>query len=145
MQKHKPLGIVLISIYSAFWGVVMLPVGCMSSMAAGVPGVPSYAGPLGFLSLAFGVAMMAATYGLWTIQPWGRNFSIWLELATIPFNLMTLVGFSPDGKVTEWDRITAIISIVLTAVIVRYLASEGMKRMYDQNTMDVWRSVEPKL
>lgn len=145
MQNKKPLGVVLISIYCGFWGTVMLPMGCVSSMASGVPGVPGYAGILSFVILAFGVAMLAGAYGLWTIQPWGRTFNIWLELASVPFSLMTLVGIAPGGRVTAGDRITSVVGIILTVVIVRYLCSDGIKRLFDGNASDDWTPAEPRI
>jgi hypothetical protein len=145
MQNKKPLGLVLIAIYCAIWGTAMIPLGCMSSMASAVPGVPAYAGPLGMAILAFGVAMIAGAYGIWTVQPWGRTYNIWLELATVPINLLTLVGLMPGGKVTTGDRITSIICLVLTVVIVKYLTSDGIKRFFGQDSTDSWAPAEPRL
>jgi len=144
MRNKKPLGVVLIAIYCAFWGAALLPTGCMTSMAASVPGVPSYAGPLGLLLLALGVAMVAGAYGLWTIQPWGRTYNIWLELASVPFGLMTLAGFAPGGKVTAGDRITSVIGIILTVVIVKYLSSDPIKRLFGEDPLGHWERSDPR-
>lgn len=145
MSNKKPMGVVLIAIYSGFWGTVLLPSGCVASMASSVPGVPAYAGLLGMLLLALGVGMLAGTYGLWTIQPWGRTYNIWLELASVPFSLLTLVGFSPAGKVTAVDRITSIIGLVITVVIVKYLSSDHVKQLFGEAPLGNWQRSDPRM
>lgn len=75
--------------------------------------------------------MLAGSYGLWTLQPWGRQINMALALACIPFCLMTLAGVALTNNVTTTDRVVAVADIVLAFAIWRYLASNGIKQRFD--------------
>lgn len=133
MKAKKPFGLVLIAIYCSIWGLIMIPIGGISAMAPSVAEVPEYTGPLGIVILVFGLAMIAGAYGIWRVKPWGRTFNIWRELAGLPLSLMTLVGFVPGGKVTVGNQVSSVVGIILTVLIIRYLSSDKIKRIFSQN------------
>lgn len=130
-QRKRPVGVKLTAMYHGLWGSVLLPVGCLASMAPDVPGASPYAGALGFLITILGGAMLAGAYGLWTLEPWGRQFNIGLAVICIPFCLMTLAGIALTDNVTAGDRAAATVEILLAFAIWRYLASDTVKRWLD--------------
>lgn len=132
--RRKPLGITLISIYTAFNGVLSLIVGTFmfygvlfaKTLIGNI--VPSYIVrkeeiivPFWFslcviLIILGGVASLASCYGLWSLQRWGQKLAIVLYMVFIPWSILGLfiVG------ITAASVILVIASIIADIVILRY-------------------------
>lgn len=128
---YKPLGLALTALFCTFWGVLLLPVGYVTSMATGVRGAPQHAGPYGFLCMALGLSMLASAYGLWRRQTWGRTLAIRIVLATLPISALGLLGMMFGGRASAAAAVSSLIGIGLGALVIRYLGREDIRRMFE--------------
>ena len=55
---------------------------------------------LSILSFIFGVILLAATVGLWTLQEWGRKATIWVSMIEIPIGIIFIFPVFPNQKIT---------------------------------------------
>lgn len=127
---RKPLGIVLGSLFCAFLGLLLLPVGYITALARGVRGAPHYAWTYGLVCMALGVVMLAAAYGLWRMRAWGRSLVIQIVLATFPISALGLIGMAFGGKASATGIMASIIGLALAFIIQRYLRRGDVRQMY---------------
>lgn len=140
----KPLGIALISIYTAFNGALSLLVGTLifygvlfaRMFVRNV--VPSYMMPEGETIVPFwfslcviliilgGVASLASCYGLWSLQKWGQKLATVLYIIFIPWSILGLfiVG------ITAASVILVIASIIADIVILRYFFKPQVQSLF---------------
>lgn len=128
---HKPLGIALTASFCAFWGLLLLPTGYVTSMATGVRGAPHHAGLYGFLCMLWGGAMLASAYGLWRMQTWGRPLAIAVVSVTLPIIALGFIGMLFGGKASAGAAVASMLGFGLAAVAVRYLGRDDVRRMYE--------------
>ncbi len=132
-EASKPLGIVLIALYSGIAGLLAVPAGCTSMVASGLPGIGATYSILSFLFMGYGVALLAATYGLWTIQPWGRDFAWWLYVAAIPLGVLFIFPVFPGQMMSLGNTILQLIGIALDVWIISYLGQPGVESLFEPN------------
>ena len=93
-------------------------------MAAQVPGAADTGDELiVWLGLLGGIVLIAATYGLWTFQPWGFWAALIINGASVAITIWTT---TQGEKLTPTD----IISAVVSALIVFYLLRPEVKERY---------------
>lgn len=131
MADKKPLGITLIALYNAMFAVMFLPAGCVATFASGMPEVPQHTGLVGLFTLGFGVLLAATVYGLWTLQDWGRNITIWLNIICLPVGVLSIFGLFPYSKVSMSNTIFNVVCIALSLWIILYLRSEEVQARFD--------------
>lgn len=133
MSKKKPLGITLITLYNAVFAVMFLPVGCMATVATGIPEMPQYTGLIGLFYLGFGLLLAATVYGLWTLQDWGRVVTIWLNIVCLPMAVLAIFGLFPYAKVSLGNTVFNLIYIALAIWMIKYLRSEDIHILFDDD------------
>lgn len=129
--QSKPLGVVLIALYSGLIGMISFPIGCTASLVSGMPNVDMFVSISGFIITAFGILLLASAYGLWTIQPWGRKFSWVLYAVSIPLGVILIFPILPGQHMSSGNTIFQILSIVLDVAIVLYLGKREVIRLFD--------------
>lgn len=131
-NSKKPLGIILIVLYSALTALLLIPAGCTSSLLSGLPTNGGLFALIGFAFTLIGLLSLAVVYGLWTLQKWGRSLAFWLYLVSIPLGV--LATFIPlDGSTrTPGNVITQIIGIAIDLVIISYLTRRDVKEFFDE-------------
>lgn len=130
MSKKKPLGITLITLYNAVFAVMFLPVGCMATVATGIPEMPQYTGLIGLFYLGFGLLLAAAVYGLWTLQDWGRVVTIWLNIVCLPMAVLAIFGLFPYAKVSLGNTAINLAYIALAIWMIKYLRGENITALF---------------
>ncbi|MCF6264740.1 MAG: hypothetical protein L3J24_14295 [Xanthomonadales bacterium] len=130
MKNKKPAGVVMVAIYSAFSGVITLFSGFLMLMASVMPELPLWITVIGLVFTVFGVVLLAATYGLWTLQAWGWSFARWLYIIAIPLGVISIFPIYPDSEMTSANTILQVFGIVLALVIVRYLSTAKVRELY---------------
>jgi uncharacterized membrane protein (DUF2068 family) len=143
MARTKPLGITLIALYNAVFAVMFLPIGCMTTLAAGIPNVPQYTGLIGFFFLGFGVLLAATVYGLWTLQDWGRSLTAWMNIISLPLAGLSIFGLFPGTQVSMSNTIVDVVCIALAIWIIQYLMSNPIKALFQGDGSVSYRRVEP--
>ena len=111
--NKKPIGIVMIAIYTGF--------GAVLSLGMGIPAmfIGQFAAKAAIVSIflvAYGVLALAAAYGLWTLQDWGYKLAKIVYIVSIPLGLVALVSDTSAGNV-----VMQIIGIAVAVWILVYL------------------------
>ncbi|HEY6280521.1 MAG TPA: hypothetical protein VIW72_01835 [Burkholderiales bacterium] len=128
--QSKPLGIVLIALYSGLFGLVSFPIGCTAILVSGAPGTGALFSIFSFLITAVGILLLASAYGLWTLQSWGRNFSWWLYVISIPLGAMSIFVLPPGQHMSEGNTILQLLGIAVDLVIIWYLAEPEVAALF---------------
>ena len=107
MGRSRPLGITIIAIIVAIYGVLSIIAG-IGLLSAGVT-VP------GVIGLILGVLQLILAWGLWTLQPWAFWATVIIEVITLLDGIYALVrGTSGPGIVT----------IVIALIVLIYLFAD---------------------
>lgn len=99
-DRKKPVGIVLIAIYSAFSGLISFLGGLVFMLASAIPNIPAWFYILSMVFILFGVLLFASVYGLWSFQSWGWIFTFWLYVVSIPLGIISIFPIWPDSKMS---------------------------------------------
>ena len=146
--QSKPLGIVLIALYSGLFGLAIFPIGCTAILVSGAPGTGALFSIFSFLITVVGILLLASAYGLWTIQSWGRNFSWWLYVISIPLGAMSIFGLVPGQHVSGGNTVFQLLGIAVDFVIIWYLAKPEVAALFGQggsaNGDAEYSKIEPK-
>jgi uncharacterized membrane protein (DUF2068 family) len=121
----KPLGIVLIAIYTGLSALLALAGGVPAMFLA--QAVPQ-AAFLSILLIAFGVLGGATTYGLWTMEKWGYKLTKILYVISIPLGVVMLFYDRSAGNV-----IMQLVGITIAVWILVYLFKPETKALFRQS------------
>ena len=129
----KPLGLVLVAIYTAISAVLMTLGGVVGMFASAVAGEAGAAlAVFGLVSLLAGVLAFAATYGLWFLVSWGHSSARILYIAYIPLGLLSIL---PDR--TAGNVILQLVGVALSVWILTYLAKSEVKSLFGQEGVNI--------
>jgi uncharacterized membrane protein (DUF2068 family) len=120
----RPLGVVLVSILSAFFGAVIFVAGLVGTAFPSLLPIDSW---LGFSLFIVGALAIATAYGLWTFQRWGRGLTIVTNVISIP------QGILMDGRLGLVD----VFGIAHSVMIIGYLCTPKIKKLYAKSSAPV--------
>ncbi|MEX2470169.1 MAG: DUF2127 domain-containing protein [Pseudohongiellaceae bacterium] len=129
--KAKPLGIVLIAIYSALSGLFSLFGSFLSLFFIGVPGISFVAYLLASLLTAHAVFSFAAVYGLWVLQRWGLRLAFWLYVIAIPLGIAAIFPIFPGSDFTTANTVFQLIFVAIDLLVIWYLGRLEIALLYD--------------
>lgn len=129
-DRRKPLGIVLIALYSAFLALMLIPAGCTITLLGQVPGLGGFASMLGYLSSLLGLLSCAVVYGLWTLQEWGRSLAFWLYVLSIPLGVIAVFPPLAGPQATAGNTVFQLVSIAIDLIVVAYLSKQQVKDLF---------------
>lgn len=130
MSNKKSIGITLIAIYSAFSGVISLFGGGALLLASTMPDLPLWVTLVGLATTTFGVLLLAAVYGLWSFQSWGRNMVKWLYIISIPLGIASIFPIYPGSEMTTANTALQIIGIGVAVLVIWYLSKQSVRALY---------------
>ncbi|TVT48407.1 MAG: hypothetical protein FHK82_17750 [Sedimenticola thiotaurini] len=130
MSKNKPVGIVLIAIYSALSGLLLFGAGALMMLASAVPDMPIWITLLGVIFMALGVFLLAVMYGLWSTQKWGLKIAKWLYVISIPLGIISIFPIYPGSEMTIGNTVLQLLGIGLAAFIIYYLSKPNVVALY---------------
>ena len=82
-NENKPGLLVALLIYSVISSLGLLSVSALTALGAAMPFVPTGVSIamtiLSVAHLAFGVALLASSYGIWTLQKWGWQLGFYFS------------------------------------------------------------------
>ena len=107
MGRSRPLGITIIAIIVAIYGVLSIIAG-IGLLSAGVT-VP------GVIGLILGVLQLILAWGLWTLHPWAFWATVVLEVLALIEGIFTL---------TQGSAASGIIGIVIALIVLIYLFAD---------------------
>jgi hypothetical protein len=129
-ESKKPVGIVLIALYSGFCGLAFVPIGCTSMLVGQTPSGGTMAVMVGIVFVVLGFLLLASVYGLWTIQPWGRNLTSWIYVASIPLGVISIFPVFTGQKMTVGNVLLQLLGIAVDLIVLGYLAKPEIKQMF---------------
>ena len=107
LGRSRPLGITIIAIIVAIYGVLSIIAGIgLLSAGATVPGV---------IALVLGVLQLILAWGLWTLHPWAFWATVILEVLAL---LNGIFAF------TQGNTSAGIVAIVIALVVLIYLFAD---------------------
>lgn len=131
MSNKKTTGITLIAIYSAFSGLLILLGGAGILVVSSMPDLPVWITFLGLVSIVLGVFLLAAVYGLWTLQEWGRNMVIWLYIISIPLGIASIFPIYPGSEMTTGNTVLQLIDIGVAVLVIWYVSKQSVRALYE--------------
>ena len=130
MNKNKPAGIVLIAVYSALSGLLLFGAGALMMLASAVPDMPIWITLLGVICMALGACLLAAMYGLWSVQIWGLKMAKWLYVISIPLGIISIFPIYPGSEMTTGNTVLQLLGIGSAAFIIYYLSKPNVVALY---------------
>lgn len=130
-SNNRPLGLVLIALYSGICGIIAVPTGCTAMVASGVPGVGAGFSVLSFVIMGVGIAMLAAAYGVWSVQAWGGEFARWLYIAMIPLGLLAILPIFPGQRMSFGNTVLQLLGVAVSVAIVMYLGRSEVEELFE--------------
>jgi len=108
----------------------MFILGALMMFASAIPDMPVWITLVGIIIMVLGVCLLAAMYGLWSIQAWGLKVSKWLYVISIPLGLISIFPIYPDSEMTTANTIMQLIGISVAAFIIYYLSKPSVVALY---------------
>jgi uncharacterized membrane protein HdeD (DUF308 family) len=108
-QKHRPLGVTIVAILTAIGGLIFLGSGLVLLIVG-----------IGVILLALGIAYLVMAYGLWKGRGWAWTITLILSVIGIIVAIASLVA----------GNVSAIISIIIHAVVIYYLYRPNVKAFF---------------
>lgn len=123
----KPLGFILVVIYSAISALINLSLSYNALTLIGflsyidiIP-VPVFVYSLIIVMLASSILLLAAIYGLWTYQEWGLRLAKWLYAISIPLSVILIFPILPGSSITTFNTIIQLVGISISFAVLNYL------------------------
>jgi uncharacterized membrane protein (DUF2068 family) len=126
-MPSRPLGIVLIVLYSALGALLSVLVALLAFGGAAVVGRAA-AGWMGLLSLAllaFAVAAAAVAYGLWTRQRWAPQLTIVTYWVSAALGVAGMLMDTSAGNI-----VLQLVGIAIALVIIRYMRKPEINALF---------------
>jgi hypothetical protein len=121
----KPLGIVLVSIYTGINAALSVLAGIGFILLGFGTGDPLWMPILGAAIIGLGIVSFAATYGLWVIARWARVFTILVYGASISLDFISFIfDRTPGNSAYE------LIFLAVELWILFYLTRQKTKDMF---------------
>jgi hypothetical protein len=128
--RPKPLGIVLVAIYTVLSGILWFFVSLVSIFLTAIPGISVIAYLLGALATASGIFSLAAVYGLWTLQKWGLKLTYWLYVIAIPLGIAFIFPVLPGSEITTENTVYQLVLVVIDMAVIFYLGKVEISVLY---------------
>jgi hypothetical protein len=121
-MNNKPMGIILLTIYTGISGVLSVISGFLLSFGGRISG--SYP-IIGFLLILLSCFEFSAVYGLWRLVFWGYSLAFILYIIAIPLGAVVLVF-----DLTVGNAILQLIGIAVNVWILMYLRKPEVKALF---------------
>jgi uncharacterized membrane protein HdeD (DUF308 family) len=108
-QKQRPLGVTIVAILTAIGGLIFLGSGLFLLIVG-----------IGVILLALGIAYLVMAYGLWNGRGWAWTITLILSVIGIVVAIASIVA----------GNVSAIISIIIHAVVIYYLYRPNVKAFF---------------
>lgn len=131
-SMRKPFGVIATAVYAGFGGVIMFPLGLLLLVAGQVSGADGVLfTSVGILFCILGVALLAVTYGLWSLQELGRKVMFWLSGAFIPLGVVSIFPVWPGQEITMGNTVLQVVGIGVSGLIMFYVSRSRIKTLFE--------------
>ncbi len=132
-KKSKPIGLVLISIYGAFSGVLTLFLGAVILLFSSIPDMPAWLTVVSLISTLLGITLLASIYGLWTLQSWGGSLTYWIYMLSIPLAIISIFPIYPDSEFTIGNTILQLCGIAVAIFVLIYIKKPEIQALFTRD------------
>ncbi len=130
-SNKKPFGLIVTAFYAALAAVLVIPPGLAMLFAGQISGGVGVLFSIGgLLFCVFGFALLAAVYGLWSLQDWGRKLMFWISAVSIPLGVVSIFPIWPGQAYSVGNTIPQLFGIGISALIIYYLTREHIKQLF---------------
>ena len=130
-SRKKSFGVIAIAFYAALGAILVIPSGLVMLIAGQIPGGEGVLFSIGGLVFStFGVALLAAVYGLWSLQDWGRKLMFWISVISIPLGVISIFPIWPGQVYSAGNTILQLFGIGISALIIHYLTREHIRLLF---------------
>lgn len=133
MDSNKPAIFVAMVIYCVLSGFGSLVNSTLIAMILGLPFIPVWMSVLIFLfsTLSFlaGIALLVSAYGLWTLQKWGWQLSLWIFSISIALGIIAIFPIFPGTSFSLGLMLFQVTFVVIDILCIRYLLQYEVKKM----------------
>lgn len=129
-DKPIPAGLLAIAVCSALLGLAMVYAGWTALTALGLPAT-SAAAFAPFFILALGVFLLVSSFGLWTLQPWGRAYSWWLYLGCIPLGVAAIFPLFPWQTLSAVNTAMQLAGVGIDIAVLVYLSRPAVVKLFE--------------
>lgn len=110
----------------------MFPLGLLLLVAGQVSGADGVLfTSVGILFCILGVALLAVTYGLWSLQELGRKVMFWLSGAFIPLGVVSIFPVWPGQEITMGNTVLQVVGIGVSGLIMFYVSRSRIKTLFE--------------
>lgn len=141
-EDGRPLGVVLLSMYDALFGTLMMSVGLTAAMVGRVLAeMPVFLFPtndsiafivLSLVAIAFGALVLATAYGMWSLQVWGWRLQVGVCFTDVILNAYALLANPPTAS-----SVFAVVGLFVDSAVLIYMSRPHLQELY---TKDAWDS-----
>lgn len=121
VNKPKPLGIILIIVYSVISALMGLSLSIGVFTIISIMSVPIWIYLVTITTFTSSIFLLASVYGLWTYQRWGLNLVLLLYIIQIPLSAILIFPTFPGDSVTTPNTILQLTSIAISFSVLFYL------------------------
>lgn len=125
-RNLKPLGLILIIIYSAMAALMSFFGGGLVLIASAIPGIPLWVPAFGLISILVAVFLMAAVYGLWTLQEWGFRFALIIYCISIPLGVVAIFPLLPGAQFSIGNTLFQLLGVGIDVFVLWYLTGPNV-------------------
>jgi hypothetical protein len=144
----RPLGVVLVGVYDALFGILMMSVGVTGAVVGQViADMPVFLFSsddpiaiivLSLIAIAFGALVLAAAYGMWSLQTWGWRLQVVVCFTDVILNAYALLANPPSA-----DSLFAVVGQFVDSAILIYLSRPRLRELYANDARDTEDGREP--
>ena len=132
-SANKPGLLVALTIYCVLSSFGLLGVSFAGALASLIPilstGESIAMAIISVIHLGFGIALLAASYGIWTLQKWGWQLSIVAFSVAIVLGVIAIFPIFPESSFSTANLVFQLIFIAIDALCIRYLMQYEIKKL----------------
>ncbi|PCI54480.1 MAG: hypothetical protein COB36_09945 [Alphaproteobacteria bacterium] len=128
--KPKPLGIILVIVYSTITGLLNILLSFSVLAVASIIPIPIFVYLLFVVVFASSIFLLASVYGLWTYQEWGLKLAQVLYAISIPLSIILIFPILPESSMTTFNTVFQLMSVSISFAVLMYLIRLDITYLY---------------
>jgi hypothetical protein len=126
-MPSRPLGIVLVALYSALGALLAVLVALLAFGGAAIVqrAAAGWMGLLGMALFAWAIVAAAVAYGLWTRQPWAPQLTIVTYWISVGLGVVAMLMDTSAGNI-----VLQLVGIAIALVIIRYIRKPDVTSLF---------------
>jgi hypothetical protein len=128
-RENRPAGLVLFTLYFSLTGLLLAGWGCWALVLGTQPWLGDRVLLTLLLALFMGIVQLAQSYGLWTLQPWGRQLTLSLSALSAVYTVLVWLRVLGVGPFPP-SPILLVLSLLLSLAALVYFNLAPVKAAF---------------